>query len=420
MQQRRLAIFLALVSGLVASSASAATVLLGRNDPARDVPALQAAASRGGLVVLVGSFDVGDETILIARDVIFWGLRTPRGAYLNRVKNGLWTFHSMPPAATPLPPGPRITIRDLDLDGASGAPIEIAYASAVDVTGNRIRNVRPLVVPSVPPRLRATGIEVGTNTAFAASTFVPGALTGRVAIHDNDIDVPSEVNPSSPNDSLAQTLGINVNLAALTRVTISGNRVTNASRGAIEVIDVRRDASGEGTVTVSHNDIVTGAAGSRAPNPNAPNGIIIGWNYFPAGGRDPALNPDITCRANRIEMHAALLAQAILVLADGPLIEKNEIVMAGGALVRGIVQLASYGLIRNNRIEGHGESAIRVFENVGFLAEHNTFVGNKLMSFEPAPGSATVIFLATSNDNTFIGKAGSIINENPTNTIVTP
>ena len=72
-------------------------VVNGAVDPARDVPAVQAAVDRGGAVVLEGRFDFGERgRVTIRRSVSISGdagnsARDPRG---TAIKGGFWTFFS--------------------------------------------------------------------------------------------------------------------------------------------------------------------------------------------------------------------------------------------------------------------------------------------------------------------------------------
>jgi hypothetical protein len=135
-------ICLALPLFLTAVPADAQIVVEGKNGPAVDVRAVQAAVDQDGKVVLKGAFDFGEGRVTITKDVSIIGEPDQQGAARAKIKGGYWTFHSPMPAQMPPPaPGPRIAIRHIDFDGALWTPIRVARASGVSISGNRITNV---------------------------------------------------------------------------------------------------------------------------------------------------------------------------------------------------------------------------------------------------------------------------------------
>ena len=142
-------------------------VVNGAGDPARDVPAVQAAVDRGGAVVLKGMFDFGERgRVTIRRSVSVSGdagasVRDPRG---NTIKGGFWTFFSpLPDRLPPEQPGPQISIQGLRFEGALWAPINIAHASRVRIVGNRVTNVRPH-----PGQLKGSGTSITSRASLSA------------------------------------------------------------------------------------------------------------------------------------------------------------------------------------------------------------------------------------------------------------
>src|SRR2546427_9685748 len=85
--------------------AAGQTVVGGQNNPAVDVPAVQAAVDQGGSVLLVGTFDFGDAgRVVLSKDVAISGEADSSGAPTTTVIGGGWGIFSPPP---PPPPPPR-------------------------------------------------------------------------------------------------------------------------------------------------------------------------------------------------------------------------------------------------------------------------------------------------------------------------
>jgi hypothetical protein len=97
------------------------TTVSGTGDPAKDVPAVQAAVDGGGTVTLRGSFDFGERgRVLVRRDVNIVGVE---GASIH---GGFFTFYSpVPEVLPPTVPGPKVAIRNIHFDGALLTPINI-------------------------------------------------------------------------------------------------------------------------------------------------------------------------------------------------------------------------------------------------------------------------------------------------------
>ena len=68
---------------------SSKAVVVGRNDPRGDVPALQKAVQRGGTVELQGIFDFGQNgNVTITRDVRIVGEVDSHGVLRTTIKGG--------------------------------------------------------------------------------------------------------------------------------------------------------------------------------------------------------------------------------------------------------------------------------------------------------------------------------------------
>src|SRR5256885_7995250 len=95
--------------------ADAQTVVVGANDPAVDLPAVQAAVNGGGRVILKGTFDFGSAgRVIIKNDVDIGGEIDVHDTPVTTIGGGEWSFHT--PYPTQMPPpvaGPKVAVHDL-------------------------------------------------------------------------------------------------------------------------------------------------------------------------------------------------------------------------------------------------------------------------------------------------------------------
>src|SRR5438552_10722582 len=130
--------------------ANAQTVVVGRDDPAVDVPAVQAAVDLGGSVLLVGAFDLGEAgRITLVRDVEISGeAGQGTGVPLTTIRRGEWSFHTPFPSSLPLPPaqpGPKVAIHHIRFVESRGTAIHLAYSGGALIHHNIIERMRARV-----------------------------------------------------------------------------------------------------------------------------------------------------------------------------------------------------------------------------------------------------------------------------------
>jgi hypothetical protein len=365
----------------------------GQGNPKLDVAAVQAAVDMGGRVTLVGTFDFGPTgQVIIGKDVTITGRR---GAI---VRGGTVTFLSPLPALSPLPPGPAIVIEDLTFDGATLTPIRIAYARSVKIQHLTVRNVLPFWSPPIGQHVQV-GISVSTQAYSPA--VVPGAITGRIRIRNNDLEMTSPVAPTTVCVGAQIMRGWGVD------AEISHNTVVNCARNGIEALDNSLDGSGVGRIRVSHNRVRSATVGSPWPVPFRPNGIVVGWFFFPAGSVDPLRNPAYEVSENDIDVAGGSLA-GIFANAGGVVIEENRIAVSGAGAM-GVTLASANGLVKENRIGGAGVFGIRVapfFPSApSVVADGNTLLCNDLGGFQA--GVADVSFAGS--HNTAVGAWHSLL-----------
>jgi hypothetical protein len=105
--------------------AAPAQTVVGQNDPAIDVGAVQAAVDRGGSVLLLGTFDFGEEgQVLLHKDTAISGEADASSRPLTTIIGGDWPFFAPIPANMPLAhAGPVISIESIHFRHPSGGAI---------------------------------------------------------------------------------------------------------------------------------------------------------------------------------------------------------------------------------------------------------------------------------------------------------
>lgn len=399
---------LAVVLLFLSVSGEAQEIIIGRNNPAIDIQAVQNAVDRGGEVLLKGDFDFGHEgRVNITRDVKIYGEKNKEGVFLTKMKGGYWTFYSPPPGQ--LPPqgaGPRITIQNIHFDGALWAPIYLEYSDGATIVGNKMTNIRPRLAGSDRSMLGRQDIYWQQGIAVFPQKYDPGLVTGSIKIVENETDLICEV----PE----KTLGYGVWIVRTTGATIevSRNRIINTPRDAICVVDNYQGKDGNGSTIISANKIVTSTKGIPFPTPQTTNGIVAGWFMDLTGATDPARRTKIIVANNEIQARGEN-SVGIVIFSDGGIITSNQIVLSGGGpTARGIAQVGSDSVVANNRIEGAGPFGVRVSPFQKHLSgSRNILIGNDLSLFK---ASIAVISVET-QDNVIIGNHGRVIDKGQRN-----
>ena len=389
-------------TGAPPSGTEVVQTVMGHNDPAVDVAAVQKAVDQGGTVLLKGEFDFGDKgSVTIARDVRVIGEVDDRGGPRTTIKGGQATLRSVRPEA-PAALGPKITIQHIHFDGASLTPIQVAYASGATITGNLITRVRPVAFPpdafsGGKPYNMQHGIVLMSGKSAA---YQPDAVTGMLTITDNEIDLA--------NDAPTTTLGMAIWLAHTTGVNanIARNTVRNASRNGIEELDNFRGSDGKGQIAIQDNNVETPAEGVPIPSPNAPNGILIG--YF----RDKTAALDAKRAIPHVVIHNTVRARGqtsgsfgIAVLMDGALVRDNHVTIEGQG-ARAISVGGSHNYIGQNLIDGAGVAGVVLAPYPPMAASDNELVRNEVGQLKST--RADVVLMNGANNNIITGSNGTV------------
>jgi len=106
-------------------SIEAQQTIIGEDNPAVDVQAVQAAASKGGEVLLNGTFDFGEKgSVTINKDVKIVGEKDSQGLPITKIKGGFRTFFSpLPSQLPPQAPGPKMANQSIHCDEIQAFPI---------------------------------------------------------------------------------------------------------------------------------------------------------------------------------------------------------------------------------------------------------------------------------------------------------
>ena len=387
-------------------SVNAQKTVIGQNNPAVDVQAVQAAVSQGGEILLKGIFDFGDKgRVNITKDAKIVGETSGKDSLGTKIRGGFWTFHSpLPSKLPPENPGPKISIQNIHFDGALWSPIHLAYSSGARITANKITHIRP--IPSPFPIFGKEGLNIQQGIIcspryalpIAPPKYQPGAFTGSLIITDNEIEMFNE----EPTKTMAQgviiiwTTGINAQILR--------NTVFNCTRNAIEAIDNFQGEDGGGIVVIKDNKIVTPQLGVPVPAPFTPNGVVAGWFLDMTGNEDPKRNIKYIIISNSIRLRGET-SFGIAGFADGAVIEANAVVAETPKA--GLLFLASgNGYIAHNALGGIGSHGLIVMPWGPLKARNNVFVGNDFKSFKASVSD--VIFRKGANNNLVLGSSGTV------------
>src|SRR6266699_2391566 len=146
---------------LVPHVAAGQTVVGGQNNPAVDVPAVQAAVDQGGSVLLVGTFDFGDAgRVLLRNDVDISGEADSSGSPLTTIKGGDWPFYSpLPSTMPPTHAGPVVGVQYIHFHGATGVAVQLAQTGGASIHNNVMTGLRGREF--APGQFRRVGVQFG-------------------------------------------------------------------------------------------------------------------------------------------------------------------------------------------------------------------------------------------------------------------
>ena len=345
-----------------------------------DVTNLQAAADRGGTVVLKATNRAGQPTSfnfgppqLGSGEVTLAGSVALVGERGHSARTTIYGG-SIPVTSVP---GARVRISGIDFEYSFWIAIAIDDAADAKIIDNRIEHVLGRFFPSLrhPPGFTvAEGLDLG------------GGETA--SVRNNTID------------DIRADLGLGISqYGNRGRVDITGNRVTGTNTLALET------SSSGGQNTVADNYLAPGA-------PTSTSRAAIGTGLEVNGGAGYRIEGNHVVCVNPIAICMFLFGSTTVpgfTPLTSALVRDNH-VEALGSLVDGIVLFGQVSgvMVKDNQITGNGESALAAFcrDSASDLSS-NRFLDNDIASFS---GSlASVYFDTCSHDNVFTGFCGTVI-----------
>jgi hypothetical protein len=243
-------------------------VVAGTGDPSVDVPAVQAAVDRGGVVILEGHFSFNaSATKALASPLVSSGIYPPtaevlisKAVTISGVSNERGEMTTIDAGTIPFyieAPGASVTIHRLRFVQPTSDAILVYAVSGLEVASSKIEGVVPYL----------GGDEgIGVNTSGAPPTLAkpghPENVSGTVRIVDNDIDMiaPTAANTPITVGVVMFSLGVP---GAEIDAHIAGNEIRNTTEPAINFRQIA------GRAAIEHNRIATGPVVGQAPRPQA-------------------------------------------------------------------------------------------------------------------------------------------------------
>jgi hypothetical protein len=372
-------------------------IISGQNNPAVDLPAVQAAVDQGGMIRLNGTFDFGSTgSITIKKDIDIAGEKG------TLVKGGRLTFNTkVPDQLPPVNPGPKVSIRDIHFDGAVFAPINLAYIRSAVVRGNKITNV--IAVKYTAKMDTNTGIIIGPRVV-RPKAYVPGVATGTIIIMDNEIDVTPA--------NLLKTMGWGVFIAWTTgaNLIVTRNVISGAGRAAIGSLDNYLGPDGTGKTLIAYNQITTPTEGFYYPTNCAPNGIMAGWYFDMSATLDHTKNAPVEVSHNKIVTNGKW-SNGIITSHNGAVVNSNDVRLMGGQLPqsRGIASMCPNVRAVGNKVSGTAAIGFYFFKWGPCTSSNGYYMNNELRDFTGL--HADLDFVARASNNIWIGPYGSLADE---------
>lgn len=375
-----LAVSFVLLLVVSADYAKAATVtVIGGNSYPADVAAVQNAVDNYDRVILIGTFNFGDDdSVNITKDVEIVGKKG------TTILGGHNVFHCEEPI--------KLTVRDIRFENAEYSAIMVIKSTGLEITGCTIINVRG--IPWAMFGKAAIPIYVTTLETFDPH---PESITGEVIIEDNYINPNVKLETDYNAD-----LGIGISVAGIiANVDISGNEVRNCNYIGISVQGIL------GTTTISDNTVHPGPP--QDEDTTAGNGIYVGGSLaalfqIPHGDTYIDRN-EVYCsnpEADGIVVDDRVPSDATYI------VERNKVTMENssyGALT--CYYGAKNSVWSQNNVKGTMAGAIGVIPADGHTAEDNTFIGNNIARAETL--MADVVLLGGANYNKLVGYSGTVV-----------
>ncbi len=241
--------------------------VVGQNDPAIDISAVQDAVDNYKLVILKGTFDFDSTgSVTLTKDVTILGTKNRRDNSMTTIKGGTQTLYCDDPDV-------KILISQIRFDGATFCAIRVRQCSSVKVLQNEFVNI----VAGLTYGERGDGYYDAVGVIIGGKRI---EFYNRANIYCKKINVSGNYFDCGSYDESGQLINRDVVEAPTTsramrlyhcvteRVYILGNKIENHNRIGIDVLDTAGTQDKTGVVNIAFNDITTGPYAARG-----------GWSY---------------------------------------------------------------------------------------------------------------------------------------------
>lgn len=162
------------------------TVVIGQEDSGIDVEAIQTAVDTGGSVLLLGTFDFGDDgRVLLHKDIAISGEADTSGRPTTTIIGGDSPFFAPPPADRHTAPrGPLISIEGIHFNQPAGGAIHLVYTGGAFIRGNKVTAIRTRPLSAF---LHEAGVLIGPRDAFVISRICQPLVTGSIVVVENEV-----------------------------------------------------------------------------------------------------------------------------------------------------------------------------------------------------------------------------------------
>ena len=364
---------------LVALSSLHATkhsiVVIGTDDPVRDVRAVQAAVDRGGEVILEGQFSFAIPPtksvdpllasgwypaageILISKAVNVTGKRDARGE-MATIHSGTVPFYVDAP-------GKHVTIRGVRFVRPIQTAILVRAVRGLEITSSRVEGL-------VPFSNGAGGISINTRgeMPLPSSAGNPEDVAGSLLIAHNEID-------GTGGSARAPTAGINMLSVGQSPgrevdVDIIGNHISNTTAPAINIRRVQGSVRVVGNSVQTSPETIGDVDAVRLVNGGsilmANNTIECKWGNA-AGIQVFSPFSEWPTRQVRVEDNTVIMSPPRGALGD----------FSAGISIRGFAEGID---VRHNSISGRARAALSMYVFRGGAPADNAFIDNRLEGFE--------------------------------------
>jgi len=410
-------------------------VVVGADNAAVDVGAVQSAVDNNDSVLLVGTFDFGDSgRVLLTRGVEICGQADDWGVPLTTIRRGQWDFYTPYPSTMPPPIGHKVAIKHIHFVQSKGSAIHLAYSGGASIRGNVIDQMRARQASSAVAERAAIVVGPAILGGPPNTQFVPRLVSGDINVSDNTIDVSG-----SESTTATRQTGMFISMYVGADVRVERNSVTGNTRTGLAILDGDFDENHRGSVLIADNVIRSAVRNgfTQGAGPRAPIGIVTGFNNQRAFGSDPNRETiPVVIDYNTIELSdpaesgAATPPMGIVNIWNGAVITNNTITVHGHSASTtdrlstsgGILATTSHQVLKHNTVSGEGCNAIRVGgTNDGQERFGNVGIANNITHFQAFSGGfnkcADVWLEPASHDNTMVGNNGSVIDDGVNNDV---